>query len=330
MAEGEAEVPAEVAADGEAAADTAGEAAEAPAAEAPADDAVAEAAPEGEAAPAAEDEVAPAAEGEAPAAEGEAAPAAEGEAPPAAEGEPAAESAAAEAVPAAEGEAVEPPAEGAAEAAAEGAAEGAEGAAESAAEGATEGEAAEGAAEGGAEGDGEAAPPPSDADAESAAATTMQPETALKIEFVAKEVVAKPSKPAGGSSRLRAHAPGPVAGRSDEGLSTARPATAPGRPWQPATTHSYGGKEPKLAWYNRLGSSIVQQAVADATGAGPPTKGGSTSASKKLQLPVIPGGAREPYGQSPHNTRLGPSTPGAARHVTARAAPTEVGYGFLC
>ena len=100
--EGE-EVPAEVAADGEAAADTAGEAAEAPAAEASADDAAAEAAPEGEAPPAAE-----------------------GEAPPATEVEPAAaESAAAEAVPSADG-AVEPPAEGATEGAAEGAAEGAE------------------------------------------------------------------------------------------------------------------------------------------------------------------------------------------------------------
>ena len=50
MAEPEGdEVPGEVAADGEAAAETAGEAAEAAAAEAPADDAVAEAAPEGDA-----------------------------------------------------------------------------------------------------------------------------------------------------------------------------------------------------------------------------------------------------------------------------------------
>ena len=127
------------------------------------------------------------------------------------------------------------------------------------------------------------------------------PEAAPKVE-----VVAKPSKPGGGSSRLRPAMPS---------TSSDRPGTAPVR--------SYGGRVPKLEWHNRLSSSLVQQAVADATGSGPPTKGGSTS--KGRQLPMIPGSAREPYGQSPH-TRL--STPGAARHVT-RVAPTEVGYGFL-
>ena len=122
------------------------------------------------------------------------------------------------------------------------------------------------------------------------------PEAAPKLE-----VVAKPSKPAiGGSGRPRPTTPS---------TSSGRPTTAPVR--------SYGGWEPQLEWYNRLSSSTVQQVLAEATGPGPPS-----NTSKKRQLPMLPGSAREPYGPFPH-TRLGQSTPGAARHV-ARVAPTEV------
>ena len=123
------------------------------------------------------------------------------------------------------------------------------------------------------------------------------PEAAPKLE-----VVAKPSKPAiGGSGRPRPATPS---------TSSQRPTTAPVR--------TYGGREPQLEWYNRLSSSTVQQVLAEAAGSGPPS-----NTSKKPQLPVLPGSAREPYGPSPH-TRLGQSTPGAARPVT-RVAPTEVG-----
>ena len=123
------------------------------------------------------------------------------------------------------------------------------------------------------------------------------PEAAPKLE-----VAAKPSKPViGGSGRPRPATPS---------TSSQRPTTAPVR--------TYGGREPQLEWYNRLSSSTVQQVLAEAAGSGPPS-----NTSKKRELPMLPGSAREPHGPSPH-TRRGQSTPGAARPVT-RVAPIEVG-----